>query len=454
MAKKKLGEILVANGAASGADVAAALADQAAGEPSRLGDLLVATGKLSSSALARALAEQYQLPFVELPQLPQAVLDLVPMDLQRQFRLVPLKSDGTELFIAMADLANIEVLAVLEQQWSKVHVHVAGGDEIDALHATLSGLFSPAHGSPAAAPSAISPDDLFGSIDLEVEEAPALARTGSDPAPVPVIAPLHAVPRPSPVAASSAPPLAEDLFGDLNLDSGKSGITAKPLEETLPTRVPNVTMPLGAVTVPEMVAIPEPAPSPPEAELVPEVLPEGEVVPEAVPEAEVVQEVQEGSGPVPVGLREGTGPLLDMLLKEGSQPLGDLLPKEGTGPVVDTPFAVASMAPSGDAPFKSSRSSLSALAVPPPQATAPAPEVTKASAPEPLPPPVAGEALPDWLRGEAAAAQNTAESAAWTGALDHLMPSKLVVGLTKVLLAKGLITEQEILAALGQGPKK
>jgi hypothetical protein len=34
------------------------------------------------------------------------------------------------------------------------------------------------------------------------------------------------------------------------------------------------------------------------------------------------------------------------------------------------------------------------------------------------------------------------------------MPSKLVLGLTRVLLAKGLITEAEILAALGQGPKK
>jgi hypothetical protein len=38
----------------------------------------------------------------------------------------------------------------------------------------------------------------------------------------------------------------------------------------------------------------------------------------------------------------------------------------------------------------------------------------------------------------------------WTGALDHLMPSKLVVGLTRALLARGLVTEEEILAALGQ----
>jgi hypothetical protein len=441
--KKKLGEILVTTGAVSGADIAAALADQSAGEPSRLGDLLVASGKLSSSQLARALAEQYQLPYVELPQLPQAVLDLVPLDLQRQFRLVPLKSEGTELSIAMADLANIEVLAVLEQQWTKVNVHVAGGDEIDALHATLSGIFSPAMSTDGAVPPSISPfpsaDDLFGSLDLEAveEEVEEIALTEAvdvdevNESPVPVIAPVQnteMVPRPSPIAPSSAPPRAEDLFGDLNLDSARTGIPASPPEDTLAPPVRNVTMPLGAVTMTEMVA----------------------VVPEEPPEP--VPEVQEGSGPVLMGIREGTGPLLDMLLKEGSQPLGDLLPREGTGPVVDTPFfrdssVGVTVPPISDAPFASSRSSLSALAIPPPESTAPTPE---ASYPPVNEPPASLEALPDWLRTDGSPVPKAAESAAWTGALDHLMPSKLVVGLTRVLLAKGLLTEQEILAALGQ----
>ncbi|MDP1829737.1 MAG: hypothetical protein Q8L48_41105 [Archangium sp.] len=461
--KKKLGEILVTSGSVSSADVAAALADQSAGEPSRLGDLLVATGKLSSTQLAKALAEQYQLPYVDLPQLPQAVLDLVPLDLQRQFRMVPLESDGTELSIAMADLANIEVLAVLEQQWTKVHVHVAGGDEIDALHATLSGIFSsPPSDDPPSVPPAIAPfpsaDDLFGSLDIDPMPDLAVNAFEPVPSPVPVIAPvqsaeMHAAPRPSPsgelapragLTPSSAPPRAEDLFGDLNLESARTGIPAKPPEDTLndvvesaappvstqDAPVKNVTMPLGAVTMPEMPAIPEPA-----ADSAPEVF-------------------SEGSGPVLMGIREGTGPLLDMLLKEGTGPVA----REGTGPVVDTPFFRDAMSPEplvpsmSDAPFVSSRSSLSALAIPPPQPTAPAPEVTSPKPPEPLAPPT-GEALPDWLRTEAAAAPRPAkpeESAAWSGALDHLMPSKLVVGLTRALLARGLVTEEEILAALGQ----
>ncbi|MDP2273623.1 MAG: hypothetical protein Q8N23_22875 [Archangium sp.] len=433
MTKKKLGEILVNSGAVSGPDVAAALADQSAGEPSRLGDLLVATGKLSSVQLARALAEQYQLPYVDLPQLPQAVLDLVPLDLQRQFRLVPLKSDGTELSIAMADLANIEVLAVLEQQWTRVHVHVAGGDEIDALHATLSGIFSPiVSDDDASVPPSISPfptaDDLFGSLDLEPVEELQLTGSDSSPSPVPLIAPLHAVPRPSPAAPSSAGPRAEDLFGDLNLESARTGIAARPPEDILNSPVKNVTMPLGAVTR-EIPAIVSPVPDPPE-----------------------VAELAEGSGPVLMGIREGTGPLLDMLFQEGSGPMGDLLLREGTGPVVDTPFfrdsspgvVVPTMS---DAPFASSRSSLSALAIPPLQSTMPEHE--------PLAPPVPdvsanGEALPDWLRTDAPQEAKSNGPSPWTGALDHLMPSKLVVGLTRALLARGLVTEEEILAALGQ----
>ncbi len=456
--KKKLGEILVSSGAVSGADVSAALADQAAGEPSRLGELLVATGKLTSAQLARALAQQYELPYVDLPQLPQAVLDLVPLDLQRQFRVVPLRSEGTELSIAMADLANIEVLAVLEQQWTKVHVHVAGGDEIDALHATLSGIFAPSPGDPVfpsiAPPIAPIPsaDELFGALILEpLPELSASAAITSAPSPVPVIAPvhtadLHLVPRPSPAPAPNSP-LAEDLFGDLNLESARTGIPARPPEEPMPEPIMGTSLEPepAAATILEMPAI---------------VVPEPEHLPPPVAEAEVepepaeLGELSEGSGPVLMGIREGTGPLLDMLLKEGTGSLGELLLREGTGPVMDTPFFGGSPVPNvhtkSDLPFASSGSSLSSIAIPPPQPTAPAPELTGTAAPAPLASPA--DALPEWLRTEPSEAPVSvpSEPGAWTGALDHLMPSKLVLGLTRALLARGLVTEAEILAALGQ----
>ncbi|MBL8915704.1 MAG: hypothetical protein JNM17_33705 [Archangium sp.] len=475
--KRKIGEILVANGAVSAGDVDGALADQSAGEPSRLGDLLVATGKISSSQLARGLAEQYELPFVELPHLPQAVLDLVPLELQRQYRFVPLKSDGTELSIAMADLANVEVVALLEQQWTRVHVHVAGGDEIDALHATLSGIFrSPiADHLPSIAP-AISPlgsaDDLFGSLDL-TETAATEGNGAVSPANavapgVPFIAPISTPdsPRPAP-----APPRAEDLFGDLDLQSARTGIPVQapeaiaaptngasskievdsepPLigeEESSVTTLEPIKAPWGD-DVGEPIETLEPIES--NSDVISAVI-EGVTASEPALAAAAAANSGESSGPI-IGIKEGTGPLLDLITVDG-----------GTGPVVDTPFfRDANVDPSGvrpvpDRPFGSGPSSIGAIAIPPPMPTVPHhPPVDVPSAPPPESSPSSAEPLPDWLKTEGAGfrspvAPPVPTPGAWTGALDHLAPSKLVLGLTRALLARGLVTEEEILAALGQ----
>ncbi len=432
--RKKLGEILVASGAVGDADVEAALNDQSAGEPNRLGDLLVATGKITSTQLAHALAEQYELPYVDLPPLPQAVLDLVPLELQRQYRFVPLKSDGTELHIAMADLANVEVLAILEQQWTKVHVNVATGDEIDALHNTLSGIFKTSSPDlPSVAPSVDPVDDLFGGLELDAE--PVL----SAPSPVPSIAPVAPAieaPRPSPSLHASASPGIDDLFGDLNLESERTGIPARPPDATPPP----ATELAPAEEEEDAVLTEEPVEEePPMVEAVRET--SGPVL-EGVREVTVepAEIFPEGSGPVLDGVREGTGPLLDMLVDGG-----------GTGPVIDTPFFRDSsigdlVPPMADLPF-SSDSALARLALVAPGVAAPAQPIPASS------PSSSGEQLPDWLKdtGPAAAVPVAGSTpGTWTGALDHLAPSKLVLGLTRALLARGLVTEEEILAALGQ----
>lgn len=441
--KKKLGEILIGAGAVTEADIEGALSEQSAGEPARLGDLLVASGKLSSTELARALAQQYELPFVELPPLPQAVLDLVPLELQRQFRFVPLRSEGTELSIAMADLTNVEVLAILEQQWTKVHVSVAAGDEIDALHNTLSGIFQPA-APEAPAGSTITADDLFGSLDLDApppDDVPPPI-----PSPIPQVAPVLEAPR------TSASPRVEDLFGDLNLESSRTGIEAQPPDDAPLTPEPLVEPP----TVEALSPVVDPAWAPTVEMEVPQI-PEGSgpVIEAAIAEASgpVPVVLPESSGPLIVaadevsgqeaeGTREGTGKLLDMLAESSG----------GTGPVIDTPFfrdaSVGDLVPPmTDVPF-SSPSALAALALAPPEASPPPPPVSEPPVPD-------AEALPDWLQGAASpspvpGAPPPAVDAAWTGALDHLAPSKLVVGLTRALLARGLVTEAEILAALGQ----
>ncbi|MFT3707461.1 MAG: hypothetical protein QM817_07310 [Archangium sp.] len=448
--KRKLGEILVAHGAVSSGDVDSALSDQSAGEPSRLGDLLVATGKISSSQLARGLAEQYELPYVDIPALPQAVLDLVPLELQRQYRFVPLKSDGTELSIAMADLANVEVVALLEQQWTRVHVHVAGSDEIDAIHATMSGIFRP----PPPVSSLGSADDLFGTLDITEPEGDAV------PSPVPFIAPITPA---EPSRPSPAPPKAEDLFGDLNLESARTGISAHSPEatalahETTNGAAAKIELEAveevheGSVTTLEPIetesseAIETLEPIESNSDVISAVI-EGVTASEPALQAAVATS-GESSGPI-VGLREGTGPLLDLVVDGG------------TGPVVDTPFfrdAIVDpngVPPVADRPFASSPSpSIGAIAIPPPVPTVPAmPDAPLA----PMSSPSSAEPLPDWLKTEGSGVPSPLAAAAagapgtWTGALDHLAPSKLVLGLTRALLARGLVTEEEILAALGQ----
>ena len=389
--RKKLGEILVETGVASSDDVEEALREQNAGEPNRLGDLLVANGKLSPRDLALALSQQYKLPFVELPSLPQAIIDLVPLELQLQFRFVPLEQKDTELTIAMADLANLEVVATLEQTWTRVNVCVAASDEIDALHATLSGLFiSAVPPAPSPLPARAGPkaEDLFGDLNLESSASTGIPVRSAPIAPLTVeeraaageaealfgeMALAPAPTAPEDVAESAAGAKADALFGDLNLEA--SAPTGIPVEAPVEGESPSA---------------------------------------ERLVEAVIDGEPAENSGPVS-GVREGTGAILAMLADGG------------TGPVVDTPFksevSVGALVPSQPLPFATQSP---ARLVAPPESSPSEPGV-----------------LPAWL-GEGA----TPAASAWTGALDHLAPSKLVVGLTRALLARGIVTEEEILAAL------
>ncbi len=177
--RRKLGEILVSSGFVTNEDIHLALTDQSAGEPARLGDLLVALGKITPLQLARALSIQYAIPYLDLPVVPQSVMDAVPLDFQRQYRFLPIKVEPGVITIAMADLSQLvtDVLPTLKRQHPSVKVFVAAGDEIDAVHAALSGQYdtAPASSLPAIAPaiapvSASGPAselDLFASFELD-----------------------------------------------------------------------------------------------------------------------------------------------------------------------------------------------------------------------------------------------------------------------------------------------
>ena len=138
--KKKLGEILIASGVVTQADLDEALSDQRAGESARLGDQLLALGRLTSFQLAKALATQHGLPYMGLPAIPPRVMAAIPLDYQRTHRLVPFRVDGDTVSVAVADPSNTDAVEELRYSLNrKVVVAIAPGDEIDAVHQAYAG---------------------------------------------------------------------------------------------------------------------------------------------------------------------------------------------------------------------------------------------------------------------------------------------------------------------------
>jgi len=207
--RKKLGEILVEQGAARQEDVDAVLEQQSMGDPMRIGELLLGTGKVTPLQLAKALSVQSGLPFVQLEQVSPQVAALVPMTLQREHCLVPFKEDGPRkaIHVAVADPTTRDVLADLEFQVGRsLRISVAARDEIESVHAALSGdVLEGAIVEDDAPPPASSKPQALGRVALK---RVAVSSDGvmSEPAPA-VEAPLppRATGRPRP--GPSAPPM-------------------------------------------------------------------------------------------------------------------------------------------------------------------------------------------------------------------------------------------------------
>ena len=109
--RARLGDWLVAHGFVSTGDVESALAEQrVTGDP--LGGLLVARGVIDEEDLSRALAGIFDLPYrdlVESPPDPEAVARL-PQNFCRRRGVLPVGFDGTTLFVAISDPADVLTL--------------------------------------------------------------------------------------------------------------------------------------------------------------------------------------------------------------------------------------------------------------------------------------------------------------------------------------------------------
>ncbi|QSQ25037.1 general secretion pathway protein GspE [Pyxidicoccus parkwayensis] len=223
--RKKIGELLIEAGVVTEQQVRAALSRRGAPGHQRLGEVLVAQGLCTPADIARALAAQHGLPYVELPEdIPAAVSTLVSVDFQSEHRVLPFRVEvegrSERIHIAVEDPGNLTLVDELRFQLRKqVRVFVASSDDMDTALAR-------ARGEPLDIVEAEPLDDEVptpppppvgksASVAWDFPEAPKAA---PHPVAKPAAAPARPAPRatpPPPPVETPPPPPGADVLDDL-----------------------------------------------------------------------------------------------------------------------------------------------------------------------------------------------------------------------------------------------
>ena len=109
MKRKRLGEILQDEGLISEQQLQAALEKQKTEKGLRIGEVLVAMGAATAEDVAQAIWQQRQIPYVDLDNyaLDPKVIELVPEKMARAYLALPIFKIGNALTVAMADPLNV-----------------------------------------------------------------------------------------------------------------------------------------------------------------------------------------------------------------------------------------------------------------------------------------------------------------------------------------------------------
>ncbi|HEX8437042.1 hypothetical protein [Archangium sp.] len=260
--RKKIGELLIESGAVNQEQVRKALGQQRAfGNGQRLGSVIITLGFASPSAVARALARQYDLPFVELPEISEQVRSIVSFDFQAEQRVVPFRLEregrSERLHVAVDDPSDLTVVDELSFQLNKpIRVHVASEDDMDRALGLVrgqsvdgialgedtgealeldrgTGMVSGGwHGEAEKPRPAPAGSDLF---DWELPAAPPLPLLDEDEdSDITLITPRSAL-KPKPPAPPAPPPL-DDEDEDITLITPRAAL--KPKSSTVPPPPP------------------------------------------------------------------------------------------------------------------------------------------------------------------------------------------------------------------------
>jgi type IV pilus assembly protein PilB len=111
-ATERLGELLVREGLLTRESLTRALQEQAAIPGQRLGLTVVKMGLVSETGVVRMLARQFRMPAVDLSkfELDTRLLKLIPADLATKHTVLPLKRDGRQLTVAIADPTALAII--------------------------------------------------------------------------------------------------------------------------------------------------------------------------------------------------------------------------------------------------------------------------------------------------------------------------------------------------------
>ncbi|HEX8700072.1 MAG TPA: hypothetical protein VF815_14605 [Myxococcaceae bacterium] len=135
--RKKIGEVLIEAGFLTEAQLRTAIAQKRVlGQNHRLGAVMVAMGLITPKQLAQGLSKQFDLPFVELPEIPSEVTALLSLDFQTEHRIIPFRLDmegKTErLHVAVEDPGSLAALDEVRFQVRRtIRGYVAASDDID-----------------------------------------------------------------------------------------------------------------------------------------------------------------------------------------------------------------------------------------------------------------------------------------------------------------------------------
>lgn len=130
-----LGEMLIQRGLVSPEELDEALEIQER-SGSRLGEIVHHSGLIGDEELAQVLADQFRVPLMDLSDVDPdpAALGMIPEQLCRDYRLVPVDVDDEFLYVAVADALDDETAAALEQHTTlRIRAYLTTRQSIDNL---------------------------------------------------------------------------------------------------------------------------------------------------------------------------------------------------------------------------------------------------------------------------------------------------------------------------------